>query len=165
MSVSIVSAEEAVWRGEAEMVIARSPEGEFAILNDHIPFLAALVPGRVSIVSGNERDEYFVSGGFLEASRGVGSARPQNGGVGSARPQNGGVGSARPQNGGGEDHEYHVIVLADDAEDLSQIDAAEARRRLEEARAEAAEAGDERAEARMRIEMARVELAESGHGS
>ena len=155
MSVSIVSAEEAVWRGEAEMVIARSPEGEFAILNDHIPFLAALVPGRVSIVSGNERDEYFVSGGFLEASRGVGSARPQNGGVGSARPQN----------GGGEDHEYHVIVLADDAEDLSQIDAAEARRRLEEARAEAAEAGDERAEARMRIEMARVELAESGHGS
>ena len=80
MSVSIVSAEEGVWRGEAEMVIARSPEGEFAILNDHIPFLAALVPGRVSIVSGNERTEYFVSGGFLEASRGVGSARPQNGG-------------------------------------------------------------------------------------
>jgi F-type H+-transporting ATPase subunit epsilon len=145
MSVSIVSAEEAVWRGEAEMVIARSPEGEFAILNDHIPFLAALVPGRVSIVSGNERDEYFVSGGFLEASRGVGSAKPQN--------------------DGGEDHEYHVIVLADDAEDLSQIDAAEARRRLEEARAEAAQAGDERAEARMRIEMARVELAESVHGS
>jgi F-type H+-transporting ATPase subunit epsilon len=135
MSVSIVSAEEAVWRGEAEMVIARSPEGEFAILNDHIPFLAALVPGRVSIVSGNERDEYFVSGGFLEASK------------------------------GGEDHDYHVIVLADDAEDLSQIDATEARRRLEEARAEAAETGDERAEARMRIEMARVELAESGHGS
>jgi len=145
MSVSIVSAEEAVWRGEAEMVIARSTEGEFAILNNHIPFLAALVPGRVSIVSGNERAEYFVSGGFLEASRGVGSARPQK--------------------EGGEDHDYHVIVLADDAEDLSQIDAAEARRRLEKAQSEAAESSDERAEARMRIEMARVELAESGHGS
>ena len=145
MSVSIVSAEEAVWRGEAEMVIARSTEGEFAILNNHIPFLAALVPGRVSIVSGNERAEYFVSGGFLEASRGVGSARPQK--------------------EGGGDHDYHVIVLADDAEDLSQIDAAEARRRLEKAQSEAAEASDERAEARMRIEMARVELAESGHGS
>lgn len=142
MSVSIVSAEEAVWRGEAEMVIARSPEGEFAILNNHIPFLAALVPGRVSIVSGNERAEYFVSGGFLEASKGDTGATAD-----------------------GEGHDYHVIVLADDAEDLSQIDAAEARRRLEEARSEAAEAGDERAEARMRIEMARAELAESGRGS
>ncbi len=142
MSVSIVSAEEAVWRGEAEMVIARSPEGEFAILNNHIPFLAALVPGRVSIVSGNERADYFVSGGFLEASKGE-------------------VGSAADDDG----HDYHVIVLADDAEDLSQIDAAEARRRLEEAQSEAAEASDERAEARIRIEMARVELAESGHGS
>ncbi len=142
MSVSIVSAEEAVWRGEAEMVIARSPEGEFAILNNHIPFLAALVPGRVSIVSGNERAEYFVSGGFLEASKGATGAIVE-----------------------GEGHDYHVIVLADDAEDLSQIDAAEARRRLEKAQSDAAEASDERAEARMRIEMARVELAESGHGS
>ena len=140
MSVSIVSAEEEVWRGEAEMVVARSPEGEFAILYGHIPFLAALVPGRVSIVSGTEKTEYFVAGGFLEASRG-------------------GTGSDE------DGHDYHVIVLADDAEDLSQIDAAEARRRLEEARAEAAGESDERAEARMRIEMARVELAESGRGS
>jgi len=56
-------------------------------------------------------------------------------------------------------------VLADGAEDLSQIDAAEARRRLEGAQSEAAGTSDERAEARMRIEMARVELAESGRGS
>ncbi|MGH2698419.1 MAG: FoF1 ATP synthase subunit delta/epsilon [Actinomycetota bacterium] len=141
MSVSIVSPEEEVWRGEAEMVIARSPEGEFAILNNHIPFLAALIPGRVSIVAGSERSEYFVSGGFLEASKG--EAGPAS---------------------GEDEHEYHVIVLADDAEDLSQIDTAEARRRLEKAQADAAEQSDERAEARMRIEMARVELAESGHG-
>jgi F-type H+-transporting ATPase subunit epsilon len=138
MSVSIVSAEEEVWRGEAEMVVARSPEGEFAILHNHIPFLAALVPGRVSIVSGPERAEFFVAGGFLEASR-----------------------SESVDDG----HDYHVIILADDAEDLSQIDATEARRRLEEARAEASGESDERAEARMRIEMARVELAESGRGS
>jgi len=140
MSVSIVSAEQEVWRGEAEMVVARSPEGEFAILNNHIPFLAALVPGRVSIVTGNDRTDYFVSGGFLEASKGE-------------------TGAA-----GGGDHDYHVIVLADDAEDLGQIDAAEARRRLEEAQAEAAETQDDRAEARMRIERARASLAESGRG-
>ncbi|MGH2751739.1 MAG: FoF1 ATP synthase subunit delta/epsilon [Actinomycetota bacterium] len=149
MSVSIVSPEEEVWRGEAEMVIARSPEGEFAILHGHIPFLAALVPGRVSVISANDRDEYFVSGGFLEASRGkTGSAGSQSGRE---------AGSA----GNAESHDYHVIVLADDAEDLSQIDAGEARRRLEEAQARASEESDERAEARMRIEMARAELAAS----
>jgi F-type H+-transporting ATPase subunit epsilon len=140
MSVSIVSPEEELWRGEAEMVIARSPEGEFAILHGHIPFLAALVPGRVSVVYGSDREEFFVSGGFLEASRSQG------------------LDSNSDQ---GDEHDYHVIVLADAAEDLHHIDVAEARRRLEEAQRKAEEHGDDLAEARMRIEMARVEIAES----
>jgi F-type H+-transporting ATPase subunit epsilon len=68
MDVAIVSPEEKVWEGEADLVIARSPEGEFGIMRGHIPFLAALVPGIVTVVSENDRDEYFVPGGFLEAS-------------------------------------------------------------------------------------------------
>jgi F-type H+-transporting ATPase subunit epsilon len=68
MKVSIVSPEEAVWEGEAELVIARSPEGEFGIMHNHIPFLAALVPGAVTVVSGADRDVFLVTGGFLEAS-------------------------------------------------------------------------------------------------
>ena len=129
MDVSIVSPEEKVWEGEADMVVARSPEGEFGIMTGHIPFLAALVPGVVAVVSRDERREFFVPGGFLEASR----------------------------SGDG----YHVMVLADDAESLADIDAAEARRRLEEARRSAGEDADERTEAALRVEMARVEIAES----
>ncbi|MDQ4065403.1 MAG: ATP synthase F1 subunit epsilon [Actinomycetota bacterium] len=68
MSVSIVTPEEEVWRGEAELVIARSPEGEFGIMHNHIPFLAALVPGAVTVVSGGTREVFIVPGGFLEAS-------------------------------------------------------------------------------------------------
>ncbi len=68
MSVSIVTPEEEVWRGEAELVIARSPEGEFGIMHNHIPFLAALVPGAVTVVSGATREVFIVPGGFLEAS-------------------------------------------------------------------------------------------------
>ena len=68
MDVSVVSPEQAVWEGEADMVIARSTEGEFGIMRGHIPFLAALVPGRVTIVTGSDREEFFVPGGFLEAS-------------------------------------------------------------------------------------------------
>jgi F-type H+-transporting ATPase subunit epsilon len=66
--VSIVSPEHRVWEGEAEMVVARSPEGEFAILRGHIPFLAALVPGVVKVSSDGSQDVFFVTGGVLEAS-------------------------------------------------------------------------------------------------
>jgi F-type H+-transporting ATPase subunit epsilon len=68
VDVSIVSPEHRVWQGDADLVIARSPEGEFGIMRGHVPFLAALVPGRVAVVSGQEREEFFVPGGFLEAS-------------------------------------------------------------------------------------------------
>ena len=132
MQVSIVSPEEEVWRGEADMVVARSPEGEFGIMRGHIPFLAALIPGRVAVITGNQREEFFVPGGFLEAS--------------------------------GTQDDYHVIVLADSAENLADIDVAEARRIAEEARRHRDEDTDERAEAGMRVALARVEIAESrGH--
>jgi len=129
MDVTIVSPEKRVWQGEADMVVARSPEGEFGIMRGHIPFLAALVPGAVRVVAGEEQHEFFVPGGFLEAS--------------------------------GVMDDYHVIVLADDADAVDEMDAAEARERLEEARRQREEDADERAEAALRVEMARVEIAES----
>jgi F-type H+-transporting ATPase subunit epsilon len=125
LQVSIVSPEEMVWEGDADMVVARSPEGEFAILRGHIPFLAALVPGIVKVVSGNSQEIFFVSGGVLEAS--------------------------------GSMDDYHVIVLADDAELAGEITLEEARRRLAEARGRE-ENIDERAEAELRAAMARVEI-------
>jgi F-type H+-transporting ATPase subunit epsilon len=129
VNVSIVSPEAKVWQGDADLVVARSPEGEFGIMNGHIPFLAALVPGRVRVVSGGDSEEFFVPGGFLEAS--------------------------------GPQDDYHVIVLADDADDLSELDAAEARERLEEARRQHEKDQDERTQAQLQIELARVEIAES----
>jgi F-type H+-transporting ATPase subunit epsilon len=125
-SVSIVTPEEALYEGEAELVIARSPEGEFGIMNGHVPFLAALVPGLVTVVRGGDRRSWIVPGGFLEAS--------------------------------GSADDYHVIVLADGAEEAGDIDAAEARRRIREAQSKRDEDVDETAEARMRAAMAGPEL-------
>jgi F-type H+-transporting ATPase subunit epsilon len=68
VDVSIVAPERKVWEGEADMVVARSPEGEFAILRGHLPFLAALVPGAVKVVSGGTEEVFFITGGVLEAS-------------------------------------------------------------------------------------------------
>lgn len=129
MDVSIVSPEANVWEGEADLVIARSPEGEFGIMRGHIPFLAALVPGKVTVVSGDSRDVFFVPGGFLESS--------------------------------GEPEDYHVIVLADDAEPADDIDASRARELLEEARRKRDDRDDDAAETELRVAMARVDLAEN----
>jgi F-type H+-transporting ATPase subunit epsilon len=129
VDVTIVSPVKRVWQGEADMVVARSPEGEFGIMRGHIPFLAALVPGRVRVVSGSESEEFFVPGGFLEAS--------------------------------GPQDDYHVIVLADDADNLSEIDVSEARERLDEARRQHEKEQDDRTQARLQAELARVEIAES----
>jgi F-type H+-transporting ATPase subunit epsilon len=132
MDVAIVSPERKVWEGEADLVIARSPEGEFGIMRGHIPFLAALVPGIVTVAGRDERLEYFVPGGFLEAS--------------------------------GPADDYHVIVLADDAEPADEIDVEEAKRRLDDAKRRHEEAEDDRVEAELRAEFARVEIAQSRGG-
>jgi F-type H+-transporting ATPase subunit epsilon len=124
--VSIVTPEEALYEGEAELVIARSPEGDFGIMNGHVPFLAALVPGLVTVVHGGSRDSYIVPGGFLEAS--------------------------------GPSDDYHVIVLADDAEEAGDIDASEAKSRIEAAKKNRDEGVDQKAEAEMRAALARPEL-------
>ena len=134
MHVSIVSPEEAIWEGEAELVIARSPEGEFGIMYNHIPFLAALVPGAVTVVAGSNREVFLVTGGFLEA------------------------------NGDGEN--YHVIVLADDAEPTGEITAEEVQRRIQELQRqqESDRDSEERGEAHLRAAMAADEVAASrGH--
>jgi F-type H+-transporting ATPase subunit epsilon len=127
VEVSIVSPEKELWRGEADLVIGRSPEGEFGIMQGHIPFLAALVPGTVTIVSGEGREVFFVPGGFLEAS------------------------------GSGDD--YHTIVLADDAKDISNLSEEEARRMIEDSQRESTEDKDETTEAEARAAMARVQAA------
>ena len=133
MNVSIVSAEQEVWRGEAELVIARSPEGEFGIMRGHVPFLAALVPGLAKIVKGSERRTFLVTGGFLEAS--------------------------------GPADDYHVIVLADDTEEVGELDAAETKARIDELKQRIAKTeGEDRASAELIASMARGER-ESGEYS
>jgi F-type H+-transporting ATPase subunit epsilon len=128
-AVTITTPEHEMWAGEAELVVARSPEGEFGIMNGHVPFLASLVPGRMTVVSAGDRQSFVVPGGFLEAS--------------------------------GSLDEYHVYVLADDAEAIGEdVDVSEAQRRaqeLEESR-RAVEEVDKEAEARMRAAMAGVQL-------
>ncbi|PAU77343.1 F0F1 ATP synthase subunit epsilon [Halomonas salipaludis] len=63
----IVSAEEAVFSGEVEQVVAAGIMGDLGILPGHTPLLTELQPGpvRVTLAGGGE-ENFYISGGFLE---------------------------------------------------------------------------------------------------
>lgn len=65
--VDIVSAEEEIYSGLAEMVFAPASEGEIGIAPRHTPLLTRLKPGEVRVKT-NDQEElaFFVSGGMLE---------------------------------------------------------------------------------------------------
>ena len=67
MQVELVSPERVLYTGEANMVIARTTDGEIGFLPGHAPFVAALAPGRVRImVEGGGEEVAAVHSGFVE---------------------------------------------------------------------------------------------------
>jgi F-type H+-transporting ATPase subunit epsilon len=72
LQVELVAVEHKVWSGEAEMVIARTTEGELGVLPGHAPLLGQLAePGQVRVKrSGAEELAWHVSGGFLSVTAG-----------------------------------------------------------------------------------------------
>ena len=70
MQCDIVSAEESIFSGDIEMVIAAGSLGDLGISFGHAPLLTALIPGPVRLVlDGGEEEVFYVSGGFLEVQR------------------------------------------------------------------------------------------------
>ncbi|WP_454119405.1 F0F1 ATP synthase subunit epsilon [Microbacterium lacticum] len=49
LTVTLVSAEEEVWHGEASLVVAKTVEGEIGFMTGHEPVLAILAEGQVRI--------------------------------------------------------------------------------------------------------------------
>lgn len=49
LTVSVVSADQEVWSGDATMVVARTTEGQIGVLAGHEPMLAILAQGQVRI--------------------------------------------------------------------------------------------------------------------
>ena len=67
MRVEIVSPEALLYSGKADMVIARTTEGEVGILKDHEPILATLAYGEMRVYDGPRvRDRFAIYGGFME---------------------------------------------------------------------------------------------------
>lgn len=68
--VDLVSVEAKIWSGEAEMLIARTTEGELAVLAGHAPLLGQLKePSRIRVnLANGEKIAYDIAGGFLSVA-------------------------------------------------------------------------------------------------
>jgi len=66
--VDVVSAEEAIFSGEAEFVVLPGEAGELGIYPRHTPLITRIKPGAVRIMPAGGGDEQliFVAGGILE---------------------------------------------------------------------------------------------------
>jgi F-type H+-transporting ATPase subunit epsilon len=64
--VDIVSAENEIYSGRAEMVFAPLVTGEVGVLPRHTPLLARMKAGEVRVRTATEELHFYVSGGLLE---------------------------------------------------------------------------------------------------
>src|SRR4029078_12205163 len=69
---AIVSAEEEIFHGEAQLVVATGEEGELGIAPRHAALITRLKPGQVRVHLPNGEEQFFyVSGGILEVQPSV----------------------------------------------------------------------------------------------
>jgi F-type H+-transporting ATPase subunit epsilon len=67
--VEVVAVEEQIWSGEASILIARTVEGELAVMSGHTPLLGELVdPGEVLVRGTDGEHRWTVHGGFLSVT-------------------------------------------------------------------------------------------------
>ncbi|MCZ7530374.1 MAG: ATP synthase F1 subunit epsilon [Acidimicrobiia bacterium] len=69
--VELVSPEQMLYSGDAEMIVARTTEGDIAFLPGHAPFLGSLGIGVVRIILDGDNEEVAaIHGGFVEVRGG-----------------------------------------------------------------------------------------------
>ena len=69
LQVELVAVEQKVWSGDADMVVARTTEGELGVLYGHEPLLGQLAEeGQVRIKQSGKELAYDVAGGFISVT-------------------------------------------------------------------------------------------------
>ena len=66
MRLNIVTTEETVFSGEADIVVAPGSEGMLGILPSHTSLLTAVKAGTITVRNGSDESTIKVAGGFLE---------------------------------------------------------------------------------------------------
>ncbi|GAA3835893.1 F0F1 ATP synthase subunit epsilon [Sphaerisporangium flaviroseum] len=70
LRIGVVSPEREIWSGEADMVIAKTVEGEIGIMPNHAPVLGVLVEGGVLRIKRGDGGDVVaaVHGGFISVA-------------------------------------------------------------------------------------------------
>jgi len=72
LRLDIVSAEQAIFSGEAEMIFVTGEMGELGIAPGHTPLITSIKPGNIRAVLENQTEEvFYVKGGLLEVQPSV----------------------------------------------------------------------------------------------
>jgi F-type H+-transporting ATPase subunit epsilon len=70
--LTVLTGERAVIDETVESLNAPGSEGYLGVLRDHAPLVTGLLPGKLTVVRpGGGREEYAISGGFLEVRHNV----------------------------------------------------------------------------------------------
>ena len=64
----IITPEEMIFDGEADLVVARIADGEIGVLVDHAPVVSTVEFGDVRITEGDDKHIYATSDGFFKVS-------------------------------------------------------------------------------------------------
>jgi F-type H+-transporting ATPase subunit epsilon len=64
----VITPEEVVYDGEADMVVVRIADGDIGVLRDHAPVVSTVEPREVRITQDDERYVYATSDGFFKIS-------------------------------------------------------------------------------------------------
>ena len=64
----VITPEEVIYDGEADLVIARIADGDLGVLVDHSPLVSSVEVGEVRIREGDEQLVYATSDGFFKVS-------------------------------------------------------------------------------------------------
>ena len=64
----VITPEEVIFDGEADLVVARIADGDLGVLVDHSPLVSTVQVGEVRIREGDEQHVYATSDGFFKVS-------------------------------------------------------------------------------------------------
>jgi F-type H+-transporting ATPase subunit epsilon len=68
LTVAIISPDQTVYEGEADMVVAPAWDGEVGVLRGHAPMLVLLGSGLMRVTHGRTVQHFRIAGGFMQVA-------------------------------------------------------------------------------------------------
>src|ERR671917_2608728 len=118
----VITPEEVIYDGEADLVIARIADGDIGVLVDHSPLVSTVEAGEVRIRENDEQRVYATSDGFFKVSENLVQVLVEE----AVAPEEIDVNEAENRI---EEAERDLSELSEDAEDRDRVSAEIDRRR------------------------------------